>query len=190
MPYVVRAVLALLGCTLLLGPGTVDARDSLDTTATYYHPSLHGLPMANGERYDRGNPLIAACNWFPLGTLLKVTRPNTQDFIYVRVQDRGANALTLDLSEAGFTRLGGLGEGRIPVRLEIVRATDDVDIGRAEGVRTSRLQAGADAAQRYTQSMQALGLADGALAAPWRLDEALLRRGPWLGQPARPNPMP
>jgi rare lipoprotein A (peptidoglycan hydrolase) len=128
--------------------------------------------------------LIAASNWFPLGTLLKVTRPDTQEHIYVRVLDRGAPALTLDLSEAGFTRLARLGEGRIPVRLEIVRATDGSQQGMAEALRESRLAAGAAASNRYLQSMQALGLSEGTVPAPWRLDEVLLRRSPWLSQPA------
>ena len=55
MAYVIRTCLALLASPLLLGPSTVDARDSLDTTATYYHPTLHGSLMANGEL----RPMIA-----------------------------------------------------------------------------------------------------------------------------------
>ena len=85
--------------------------------------------MANGQPYDRWNPQIAACNWFPLGTLLKVTRLDTDAFIYVRVQDRGSRALTLDLSEAGFQALGRPQEGRIPVRVELIHATDDAQEG-------------------------------------------------------------
>jgi rare lipoprotein A (peptidoglycan hydrolase) len=93
---------------------------ALETTATYYHPSLQGAVMANGERYNRWDPAIAACNWYPLGTLLKVTRPGTDASIHVQIKDRGSAALTLDLTEAGFARLGYLGEGRIPVSIEIV----------------------------------------------------------------------
>ena len=113
-------VLAIGG--LMLAPAEALAYNSLGTTATYYHPSLHGSRMANGLPYNRWDPLIAACNWYPLGTLLKVTRQETGDYIYVRVQDRGSRALTLDLSEAGFARLGGLPEGRIRVWAEIVTA--------------------------------------------------------------------
>ena len=35
--------------------------------ATYYHPSLHGGTMANGEPYSRYDPSIAASPFFPLG---------------------------------------------------------------------------------------------------------------------------
>jgi rare lipoprotein A (peptidoglycan hydrolase) len=80
--------------------------------------------MANGLPYNRWDPMIAANNWYPLGTLLKVTRQGTDRYIYVRVQDRGSRALTLDLSEAGFAQLGGLGEGRIPILLEVVTTVE------------------------------------------------------------------
>jgi rare lipoprotein A len=124
MSYVIRAWL-VLASYLLLTPATVDARDAIETTATYYHPALHGQVMANGARYDRWDPHIAACNWLPLGTLLKVTRLDSEAFVYVRVQDRGSAALTLDLSEAAFRALGLPQEGRIPVRIEIISAADD-----------------------------------------------------------------
>ena len=136
--YLIRALLVLVCGAMLLTPSPVDARDTVDTTATFYHPSLHGLQMANGVAYDRSNPIIAASNWYPLDTLLKVTRQGTAEHIYVRVQDRGARTLTLDLSEAGFTQLGRLHEGRIPVRVEIVRAGDDEQTAFAVAVRSSR----------------------------------------------------
>ena len=45
--------------------------------ATYYHPSLHGGTMANGEPYSRFDPIIAASPFFPLGTIVRVTRLST-----------------------------------------------------------------------------------------------------------------
>lgn len=140
MSLVIRAWL-LLATSLLLAPATVDARDMIETTATYYHPSLHGHVMANGERYDRWNPHIAACNWFPIGTLLKVSRLDGDTFVYVRVLDRGSSALTLDLSEAGFRLLGAPHEGRIPVRIEIIRGADDAHAGLSDQLRRERAAA-------------------------------------------------
>jgi rare lipoprotein A (peptidoglycan hydrolase) len=119
MPFAIRVLCALVLGAALFAPTQAFA-SSTGTTATYYHPSLHGLRMANGLPYNRWDPMIAANNWYPLGTLLKVTRQGTDRYIYVRVQDRGSRRLTLDLSEAAFTRLGGLGEGRIPIWLEVV----------------------------------------------------------------------
>ena len=53
--------------------------------------------MANGEPYNRWDPAIAACNWYPLGTRLKVTRPGTDTSIYVQIKDRGSAAQTRSL---------------------------------------------------------------------------------------------
>jgi rare lipoprotein A (peptidoglycan hydrolase) len=130
-----RALLALGFSAALLAPTEALASDMLRTTATYYHPSLHGSRMANGEVYNRWDPGIAACNWYPLGTLLKVTRQETGEHIYVRIKDRGSRGLTLDLSEAGFGQLGGLREGRILVSLEVVAAADGERMDRAEDLR-------------------------------------------------------
>ncbi len=122
MSCALRVLLAAVFGGLLLAPVDALAYNSVGTTATYYHPSLHGSVMANGRPYNRWDPMIAASNWYPLDTLLKITRQGREDHIYVRVQDRGSRALTIDLSEAGFARLGGLREGRIPIWAEVVDA--------------------------------------------------------------------
>ncbi|HEY7068235.1 MAG TPA: RlpA-like double-psi beta-barrel domain-containing protein [Chloroflexota bacterium] len=123
MPHALRALCALALGAALFAPRPTFA-SSTGTTATYYHPSLQGFRMANGLPYNRWDPMIAANNWYPLGTLLKVTRQGSNRYLYVRVQDRGSRGLTLDLSEAGFAQLGGLGEGRIPVWLEVVNTIE------------------------------------------------------------------
>ncbi len=97
------------------------AQAQTQTTATFYHPSLHGGVMRWGGTYDRWDPTIAASNAYPAGTPLRVTRVGTDRSIQVTVRDTGAPALTLDLSEAGFQLLGSLSEGRIPVVVEVVR---------------------------------------------------------------------
>ena len=119
MPCAIRVLCALVLGAAMFAPTQAFA-SATGTTATYYHPSLHGSRMANGLPYNRWDPMIAANNWYPLGTLLKVTRQGTDQYIYVRVQDRGSRALTLDLSESGFAQLGGLREGRIHIWLEVV----------------------------------------------------------------------
>jgi rare lipoprotein A (peptidoglycan hydrolase) len=123
MSCAIRVLCALVLGVLTFAPAQAFA-SATGTTATYYHPSLNGFRMANGLPYNRWDPMIAANNWYPLGTLLKVTRQGTDKYIYVRVQDRGSRSLTLDLSEAGFAQLGGLGEGRIPIWLEIVTTVE------------------------------------------------------------------
>jgi rare lipoprotein A len=88
--------------------------------ATFYHDSLHGDLMANGEPYDMWDPTTAASNLYPLGTRLKVTRVVTGQSIVVRVTDRGAfePPLLVDLSYAAFVSLADPDDGRIRVIVE------------------------------------------------------------------------
>lgn len=83
--------------------------------ATYYHPSLAGWLMANGEPY---NPLAmtAASNLWPLGARLRVTYAES---IIVEVTDRGKFTHALDLSAGAFRALAGsLSPGVIQVTIE------------------------------------------------------------------------
>ncbi len=90
--------------------------------ATYYHPSLHGDTMANGEPYNRYDPIIAASPFFPLGTVVRVTRISTGASIVVTVKDRAPSPgfMWIDLSEAAFIQLSPFITGRFAVRLEIL----------------------------------------------------------------------
>ena len=90
--------------------------------ATYYHPSLHGGTMANGEPYSRFDPIIAASPFFPLGTVVRLTRPSTGAVIVVIVKDRAPSPgfTWIDLSEAAFIQLSPFNTGRFDVRMEIL----------------------------------------------------------------------
>ncbi len=90
--------------------------------ATYYHPSLHGGTMANGEPYSRFDPIIAASPFFPLGTIVRVTRLSTGAVIIVTIKDRAPSPgfMWIDLSEAAFIQLSPFVTGRFDVQLEIL----------------------------------------------------------------------
>ena len=90
--------------------------------ATYYHPSLHGGTMANGESYDRFDPNIAASPFLPLGAVVRVTRLSTGASIVVTVKDRAPSPgfMWIDLSEAAFIQLSPFITGRFDVRIEIL----------------------------------------------------------------------
>jgi rare lipoprotein A (peptidoglycan hydrolase) len=105
-------------------PGTAPAQTPACAErleATYYHPSLVGEPMANGQPYDPRNPRLASSNRHRLGTVLLLRRADGSAAVEVEVMDRGSADLGLDLSEAAFQRLGPLQEGRIPVCVQVVR---------------------------------------------------------------------
>ena len=90
--------------------------------ATYYHPSLHGGTMANGEPYSRFDPIIAASPFFPLGTTVRVTRLSTGAAIVVTIKDTAPSPgfMWIDLSEAAFIQLSPFVTGRFDVRIEVL----------------------------------------------------------------------
>ncbi len=90
--------------------------------ATYYHPSLHGDTMANGEPYNRYDPIIAASPFFPRNTVVRLTRLSTGAAIVVIVKDHAPSPgfMWIDLSEAAFIQLSPFITGRFDVRMEIL----------------------------------------------------------------------
>jgi rare lipoprotein A len=98
------------------------ARAVLHGEASYYADSLAGLPTANGEAYDP-RYFTAAHRTLPLGTVLRVTRVSTGDWVLVRVNDRGpfaGESRILDLSKVAARRLGMLRAGVVQVRAEVL----------------------------------------------------------------------
>ncbi len=94
----------------------------LNGEASYYADSLAGRPTSSGEAYDP-RYFTAAHRTLPFGTVLRVTRLTTGDWVLVRVNDRGPYAgpsRILDLSKAAAGRLGMLRAGVIKVRAEVL----------------------------------------------------------------------
>jgi rare lipoprotein A (peptidoglycan hydrolase) len=106
-------------------PGLCAAVDTV--TATYYSRRFHGRKTANGDRYDR-LAFTCAHKSLPFDTLLKVTNPNTNKSVIVRVNDRGPfkKHRTLDLSYAAALEIGMLHKGVMKVLMEII-PDDSVD---------------------------------------------------------------
>jgi rare lipoprotein A (peptidoglycan hydrolase) len=102
-----------------VSPRAPSCAERLD--ATYYHRSLTGERMANGQPYDPRNPRLASSNRHRLGTLLLLRRADGAAAITVEVMDRGSAELGVDLSEAAFELLAPLRDGRIPVCVEVIR---------------------------------------------------------------------
>lgn len=90
--------------------------------ASYYHPRLHGRPMANGEPFDaRSNS--AASRTLPLGTTAMVTNLETGQRAMVEIEDRGpyARGRVLDVSPRTAEVLGMKGDGTAPVEIAPVQ---------------------------------------------------------------------
>jgi|GEM_PF-2424749 len=90
-------------------------------TATYYGRQWHGSPTSSGEPYD-ADKMTCAHKRYPFGTLLRVTNPNTGQWVVVRVNDRGpfVPGRDIDLSDAAAEAIGMKGAGIMDVMVEEV----------------------------------------------------------------------
>jgi len=102
-----------------LGRGS---RQVLSGFASYYANSLAGNPTASGAPYD---PRLysAAHRTLPFGTRLRVTRTDAKlPPVCVTVNDRGpfrGRRRIVDLSRRAAEQLEMIGEGVVPVRVEV-----------------------------------------------------------------------
>ncbi len=91
-------------------------------SGSYYSDAFAGHSTASGVPYEpRG--FTAAHRNLPFGTVLRVTRVDGGQTVYVRVTDRGPFAprgRILDLSRAAAERLGMLHAGVAKIKIEVV----------------------------------------------------------------------
>jgi rare lipoprotein A len=94
----------------------------LEGVASYYGDEFAGRSTANGERYDP-DAYTAAHRTLPFGTIVRVTRRSTGDWVLVRINDRGPfgkRKRLMDLSKQAARRLGMLHDGIAKVRAEVL----------------------------------------------------------------------
>ena len=94
--------------------------------ASYYADEYHGRPTASGEIFDTYK-LTAAHGTLPFGTVVRVTNPENQRSVTVRINDRGpfVPGRIIDLSRAAAKQLLLEKAGLATVRIEIIPATTD-----------------------------------------------------------------
>ncbi len=99
----------------------LNTQHPLHGMASWYGPSFHGNPTANGEPYDMW-ALTAAHRTLPFGTWVKVSKIETGKTVTVRINDRGPfmKGRIIDLSYAAARELAMIGEGTAEVELRIV----------------------------------------------------------------------
>ena len=90
--------------------------------ASYYHRSLAGEPMANGEPYKPGK-MTAAHKKLPLGTKVEVVNQENDSSVVVEITDRGpyAKERIIDVSNAAARKLDFVKEGATEVEVEVVK---------------------------------------------------------------------
>jgi rare lipoprotein A len=90
-------------------------------SGSYYSDVFAGRSTASGAPYEpRG--FTAAHRNLPFGTVLRVTRSDGGQVVYVRVTDRGpyARGRILDLSRAAAERLGMMRAGVVKIKIEVL----------------------------------------------------------------------
>lgn len=88
--------------------------------ATYYATSNEGLATASGEIYDP-QLLTAAHKTIPIGSMVRVTNPVTQQYVIVRINDRwgGGGDRIINLSRQAAVELGFGSAGMVFVHLDV-----------------------------------------------------------------------
>lgn len=87
------------------------------------HGDSHGKIMANGERFDKNDPTIAAANDLPFGTKIHVINVQNGKSAVLIVKDRGGfekYGRKLDVSRAAAHKLGFIEEGLAVLRMNII----------------------------------------------------------------------
>lgn len=103
------------------GAKTPASGDTQEGIASYYSSRFQGRHTASGELYDK-DKMTAAHRSLPFGTIVKISRVDNGNFVYVRINDRGPfvrNRL-IDLSGLAAARLDILRHGHKKVRLEVI----------------------------------------------------------------------
>ena len=93
--------------------------------SSYYGPKFHGKLTANGEIFDMYG-VTAAHKAFPFNTMVRVTNENNGKSLILRINDRGPyiDGRILDCSFGAAKKLGFVGEGTAPVKIEILEWGD------------------------------------------------------------------
>jgi rare lipoprotein A len=102
-------------------PREKDKHPSEIGLASWYGEECRGNETASGELFDF-NGLTAAHRKLPFGTIIKIINLRNKKFLQLRVNDRGPGieGRTVDVTREAAKRLGFVGAGVAPVRVEIV----------------------------------------------------------------------
>lgn len=89
--------------------------------ASWYGPTFHGKPSANGETFDE-NAMTAAHPTLPIPSLVRVTNLENGRSVVVRLNDRGpfVDDRIIDLSKAAGAALDMHAKGTAKVRVQYV----------------------------------------------------------------------
>lgn len=119
----ILAALVMAGCAGHAQPEPMISDTHQRGIASWYGPSFHGNPTANGEPYDMW-AMTAAHRTLPFGTWVLVQSIDTGKSVTVRINDRGPfiRGRIIDLSYGAARELTMIGKGTEEVRLTILES--------------------------------------------------------------------
>lgn len=110
---------ALAAPAVAYSSATAAPAGSTRVTVRYYSTEFEGSRLACGGVFRSDDVTVAASNSWPCGTVLRVCTATA--CVTVTVRDKGGMAPNeLDLSPAGFAKLGSLGAGELTATAEVV----------------------------------------------------------------------
>ena len=105
----------------MLKSNTAVASKAQFGVASWYGPEFQGLPTASGQPFNMEG-MTCAHRKLPLGTRVRVTNLLNGRKLELEVTDRGpyVGKRVLDVSMAAAKRLGFMGQGVTPVRIQVL----------------------------------------------------------------------
>ncbi len=109
--------------------------------ASWYGAPYHNRRGSNGEIYDM-HAMTAAHRTLPLGSIVRVTNPESGAAAIVRITDRGPfiEGRVIDLSQAAAKKIGLVQKGTAPVRLEVLKTPQPIEAGGRWAVQIGAFQ--------------------------------------------------
>ena len=98
--------------------------------ASWYGAPYHSRRSSDGKFYDM-HAMTAAHRTLPLGSIVRVTSPQTGNSVVVRITDRGpfVKGRIIDLSQTAAKQLGMLQKGTAQVRIELLETPAPLEAG-------------------------------------------------------------
>ncbi len=120
-----KAFSILLLCTFLWLFKTVNAQESKEGYASFYHDKFNGRRTASGEKFNN-NSYTCAHRTLPFGTKVEITNLKNGKFVVATVNDRGPykNSRLIDVSKRVAKELDFYNSGTARVSVKIIPSSE------------------------------------------------------------------
>jgi rare lipoprotein A len=122
-----KALRILLSGTFLWLFTTVNAQESKEGYASFYHDKFNGRRTASGEKFNN-NSYTCAHRTLPFGTKVEITNLKNGKFVVATVNDRGPYNYSrlIDVSKRVAKELDFHGNGTARVSIKVISSSEQV----------------------------------------------------------------